>query len=53
MFKLFSEDRQRKRAVLQIVRKSVPAILILAPEISFQIRPLADAVYFKGFYLLI
>jgi len=25
MFKLFSEDRQRKSAVLQIVRKSVPS----------------------------
>jgi len=27
MFKLFSEDRQRKSAVLQIVRKSVPSVL--------------------------
>ena len=25
MFKLFSEDRQRKSTVLQIVRKSVPS----------------------------
>jgi len=37
MFKLVSEDRQRKSAVLQIVRKSVPSVTLYGCGINAKI----------------